>query len=47
VGDLGISTIGDALPLEIVDVTRLGGDVQIRMRPTRHTGARQSADGGS
>ena len=47
VGDLGIPAITDALSLEIVDVTRLGRDVQIRMRPTRHTGSRQSADGGS
>jgi diaminohydroxyphosphoribosylaminopyrimidine deaminase/5-amino-6-(5-phosphoribosylamino)uracil reductase len=47
VGDLGITAITDALSLEVVDVTRLGGDVQIRMRPTRHTGSRQSADGGS
>jgi diaminohydroxyphosphoribosylaminopyrimidine deaminase / 5-amino-6-(5-phosphoribosylamino)uracil reductase len=47
VGDLGISTIGDALSLEIIDVTRSGGDVQLRLRPTRHTGGRQSADGGS
>jgi diaminohydroxyphosphoribosylaminopyrimidine deaminase / 5-amino-6-(5-phosphoribosylamino)uracil reductase len=47
VGDLGIPSIGDALSLEVVDVTRLGGDVAIRMRPNRHTGARQSADGGS
>ena len=38
VGDLGISTIADALSLAIVDVTPLGGDVQIRLRPTRHTG---------
>ena len=47
VGDLGIASIGDALTLEVVDVTPLGGDVAVRMRPTRHTGARQSADGGS
>ena len=47
VGDLGISTIADALTLAIVDVTRLGGDVQIRLRPTRHTGGQQHADGGS
>jgi diaminohydroxyphosphoribosylaminopyrimidine deaminase / 5-amino-6-(5-phosphoribosylamino)uracil reductase len=47
VGDLGISAITDALSFEIVDVTLLGGDVQVRMRPTRHTGSRQSADGGS
>jgi diaminohydroxyphosphoribosylaminopyrimidine deaminase / 5-amino-6-(5-phosphoribosylamino)uracil reductase len=47
VGDLGISAITGALSLRILDVTPLGGDVQIRMRPTRHTGAGQSADGGS
>ncbi len=47
VGDLGISTIADALSLQIHDVDRLGGDVQIRLRPTRHTGGRQAADGGS
>jgi diaminohydroxyphosphoribosylaminopyrimidine deaminase/5-amino-6-(5-phosphoribosylamino)uracil reductase len=45
VGDLGISTITDALSLSIVDVTPLGGDVQIRLRPTRHTGGHQHADG--
>jgi diaminohydroxyphosphoribosylaminopyrimidine deaminase / 5-amino-6-(5-phosphoribosylamino)uracil reductase len=50
VGDLGIGTLGDALPLEVVDVTRLGGDVQLRLRPTRHTGdevsdGRARADG--
>jgi diaminohydroxyphosphoribosylaminopyrimidine deaminase/5-amino-6-(5-phosphoribosylamino)uracil reductase len=37
VGTLGITTITDALHLKVVDVTRLGGDVQIRLRPTRHT----------
>jgi diaminohydroxyphosphoribosylaminopyrimidine deaminase/5-amino-6-(5-phosphoribosylamino)uracil reductase len=47
VGDLGIPTIAAALSLEIIDVTPLGGDVQLRLRPTRHTGGRQSADGGS
>jgi diaminohydroxyphosphoribosylaminopyrimidine deaminase/5-amino-6-(5-phosphoribosylamino)uracil reductase len=47
VGDLGISTITDALSLPLVDVTRLGGDVQITLRPTRHTGGRQSANEGS
>lgn len=47
VGDLGIPTIADALSLQIDDVGRLGGDVQIRLRPTRHTGGRQAADGGS
>jgi diaminohydroxyphosphoribosylaminopyrimidine deaminase/5-amino-6-(5-phosphoribosylamino)uracil reductase len=45
VGDLGISTIGAALSLEVVDVTLLGSDVQVRLRPTRHTGDRQRADG--
>jgi diaminohydroxyphosphoribosylaminopyrimidine deaminase/5-amino-6-(5-phosphoribosylamino)uracil reductase len=47
VGDLGISTIADALSLSIIDVTPLGGDVQIRLRPTRHTGGHQHADGRS
>jgi diaminohydroxyphosphoribosylaminopyrimidine deaminase/5-amino-6-(5-phosphoribosylamino)uracil reductase len=55
VGDLGISTIADALSLTIVEVTPLGGDVQLLLRPTRHTEGRQHddapgsvpADGGS
>ena len=47
VGDLGITAITGALSLEIVDVTRLGGDVQVRLRPTRHTGVEKSAHGGS
>ncbi|WP_344689095.1 bifunctional diaminohydroxyphosphoribosylaminopyrimidine deaminase/5-amino-6-(5-phosphoribosylamino)uracil reductase RibD [Blastococcus jejuensis] len=47
VGDLGIPSIGGALTLEIVDVTPLSGDVQLRLRPTRHTGGRQHVDGGS
>jgi diaminohydroxyphosphoribosylaminopyrimidine deaminase/5-amino-6-(5-phosphoribosylamino)uracil reductase len=47
VGDLGISTIGGALTFSIVDVTPLGGDVQLRLRPTRHTGGHQHADGRS
>jgi len=47
VGDLGISTMADALSLQIVDLVPLGGDVQIRVRPTRHTGGNQHADGGS
>ena len=38
VGELGIGTITDALHLEVVDVTPLGGDVQIRLRAARHTG---------
>src|SRR4051812_39488005 len=42
VGDLGIATLADALSLDVVDVTRLGGDVQLRLRPTRHTGGRRS-----
>jgi diaminohydroxyphosphoribosylaminopyrimidine deaminase/5-amino-6-(5-phosphoribosylamino)uracil reductase len=37
VGGLGISTITSALHLHVTDVTRLGGDVQIRLRSTRHT----------
>ena len=45
VGDLGIRTIADALSLDVVDVTLLGGDVAIRLRPTRHTGRRQHASG--
>ncbi|WP_164704703.1 RibD family protein, partial [Blastococcus litoris] len=47
VSDLGIHGIGDALDLAVVDVTRLGGDVEVRLRPTRHTGDGQSADGRS
>jgi diaminohydroxyphosphoribosylaminopyrimidine deaminase/5-amino-6-(5-phosphoribosylamino)uracil reductase len=39
VGDLGISTMSGALHLQVVDVTPMGGDVQVRLRPTRHTGA--------
>ncbi|MGY1715747.1 bifunctional diaminohydroxyphosphoribosylaminopyrimidine deaminase/5-amino-6-(5-phosphoribosylamino)uracil reductase RibD [Geodermatophilus sp. SYSU D01106] len=45
VGDLGISTIGAALSLELREVTPLGGDVQIRLRPTGHTGVGPRADG--
>jgi diaminohydroxyphosphoribosylaminopyrimidine deaminase/5-amino-6-(5-phosphoribosylamino)uracil reductase len=47
VGDLGITTITSALHLHVTDVTRLGGDVQIRLRPTRHTGGAESTGGGS
>jgi diaminohydroxyphosphoribosylaminopyrimidine deaminase/5-amino-6-(5-phosphoribosylamino)uracil reductase len=47
VGDLGISTISDALSLSVIEVTPVGGDVQIRLRPNRHTGGRQHADGRS
>jgi diaminohydroxyphosphoribosylaminopyrimidine deaminase/5-amino-6-(5-phosphoribosylamino)uracil reductase len=43
VGDLGITGIGDALTLSVVDLTRLGGDVGIRLRPNRHTGGSRSA----
>lgn len=42
VGDLGIPTITGALDLDVVDVTLLGGDVQVRLRPTRHTGEQQA-----
>ena len=44
VGDLGITGIGDALTLTVTGLTRLGGDVEIRLRPTRHTGTRRVAD---
>ena len=37
VGDLGIATIGRALDLDVVDVTVLGGDVQVRLKPARDT----------
>jgi diaminohydroxyphosphoribosylaminopyrimidine deaminase / 5-amino-6-(5-phosphoribosylamino)uracil reductase len=47
VGDLGITTITAALHLHVTDVTRLGGDVQIRLRSTRHTGGTATTDGGS
>ena len=47
VADLGISTIADALAFSIADLIPMGGDLQIRMRPTRHTGGHQHADGGS
>jgi diaminohydroxyphosphoribosylaminopyrimidine deaminase/5-amino-6-(5-phosphoribosylamino)uracil reductase len=47
VGDLGIPTISGALSFAVTDVTRLGGDVEIRMRPNRHTGGQQFADEGS
>jgi diaminohydroxyphosphoribosylaminopyrimidine deaminase/5-amino-6-(5-phosphoribosylamino)uracil reductase len=43
VGDLGIRTITAALHLHVTDVTRLGGDVQIRMRSTRHTVGAEAA----
>jgi diaminohydroxyphosphoribosylaminopyrimidine deaminase/5-amino-6-(5-phosphoribosylamino)uracil reductase len=41
VGDLGISSIGDALELAVLDVTLSGADVAVRLRPNRHTGDRQ------
>ena len=47
VGELGISTISSALHLHVTDVTRLGGDVQIRLRSTRHTGGPGTTGGGS
>jgi diaminohydroxyphosphoribosylaminopyrimidine deaminase/5-amino-6-(5-phosphoribosylamino)uracil reductase len=46
-GELGISTIADALSLEVTDLTRLGGDVQLGLRPTRHTGDGPRPDGRS
>ena len=45
VSDLGIPSIGGALSFEVADLTLLGGDVAIRLHPTRHTGGRQTADG--
>jgi diaminohydroxyphosphoribosylaminopyrimidine deaminase/5-amino-6-(5-phosphoribosylamino)uracil reductase len=42
VGDLGIPTIAEALSFEVGDVTLLGGDVQVRLKPNRHTGGRRS-----
>jgi diaminohydroxyphosphoribosylaminopyrimidine deaminase/5-amino-6-(5-phosphoribosylamino)uracil reductase len=47
VGDLGISTMSAALHLQIVEVTLLGRDVQVRLRPTRHTGVETGTGGGS
>ena len=44
VGDLGISTLADALSLTIAEVIPLSGDVQLRLRPTRHTEGRQHGD---
>ena len=40
-------TIADALSFETVEILPVGGDVQLRLRPTRHTGARQSVREGS
>jgi diaminohydroxyphosphoribosylaminopyrimidine deaminase / 5-amino-6-(5-phosphoribosylamino)uracil reductase len=34
--DAGISTIGDAIRLDVVDVTRLGPDLRLTARPGRH-----------
>jgi diaminohydroxyphosphoribosylaminopyrimidine deaminase/5-amino-6-(5-phosphoribosylamino)uracil reductase len=42
VGDLGIPTIAAALPLTVSDVTPLGGDLQVRLKPNRHTGGRRA-----
>ncbi|MDP5183013.1 bifunctional diaminohydroxyphosphoribosylaminopyrimidine deaminase/5-amino-6-(5-phosphoribosylamino)uracil reductase RibD [Blastococcus sp. BMG 814] len=52
VGELGIPGIGSALTFSVADVLPLGGDVQIRLHPTRHTGGGtrtggDGADGGS
>ncbi|MGY1836813.1 bifunctional diaminohydroxyphosphoribosylaminopyrimidine deaminase/5-amino-6-(5-phosphoribosylamino)uracil reductase RibD [Blastococcus sp. SYSU DS0510] len=48
VGDVGIPGIGSALTFSVADLTPLGGDVQIRLHPTRHTGGatRTGGDGG-
>jgi diaminohydroxyphosphoribosylaminopyrimidine deaminase/5-amino-6-(5-phosphoribosylamino)uracil reductase len=46
VGDLGIPTISAALHLQVVAVTRMGGDVEVRLRPTRHTGGGNRTGGG-
>jgi diaminohydroxyphosphoribosylaminopyrimidine deaminase / 5-amino-6-(5-phosphoribosylamino)uracil reductase len=45
VGDLGILGITEALSLDVVDLTPLGGDVQLLLRPNRHTGGRPPAVG--
>jgi len=45
VGDLGIGTMADALSLRIIDLIPMGGDVQLRLRPTGHTGGQQHTDG--
>lgn len=39
VGDLGIDTIGEALRLDVQDVTVVGGDVRITARPLTQTSA--------
>jgi diaminohydroxyphosphoribosylaminopyrimidine deaminase/5-amino-6-(5-phosphoribosylamino)uracil reductase len=39
--------MAEALSFRIVDLIPMGGDLQIRLRPTRHTGGRQHADEGS
>jgi diaminohydroxyphosphoribosylaminopyrimidine deaminase/5-amino-6-(5-phosphoribosylamino)uracil reductase len=40
VGDLGIATIGDALRLEVVDVTTLGAGAETNLRLTMTVGKR-------
>ena len=45
VGDLGIPGIGSALTFTIAGSTPLGGDVEIRLRPTRHTGGSAGTSG--
>jgi diaminohydroxyphosphoribosylaminopyrimidine deaminase/5-amino-6-(5-phosphoribosylamino)uracil reductase len=47
VSDLGIPAIGGVLSFSVAEITLLGGDVAIRLRPTRHTGGQQTADEGS
>jgi diaminohydroxyphosphoribosylaminopyrimidine deaminase/5-amino-6-(5-phosphoribosylamino)uracil reductase len=46
VGDLGITTVSAALSWQVVDVTRLGRDVEVRSRPTGHTGGERAAGSG-
>jgi len=46
VGDLGITTIEDALRLEVDEVTVLGGDVRVTARPAFRTTAHSDTDRG-
>jgi diaminohydroxyphosphoribosylaminopyrimidine deaminase/5-amino-6-(5-phosphoribosylamino)uracil reductase len=46
VGDLGIPGIGSALSFSVAGLTPLGGDVEIRLHPTRHTGGGTRTSGG-
>ncbi|MEI4277828.1 bifunctional diaminohydroxyphosphoribosylaminopyrimidine deaminase/5-amino-6-(5-phosphoribosylamino)uracil reductase RibD [Klenkia terrae] len=46
-GDLGITTMAGALQWRMLDVTTLGRDVQVRYRPTRHTGSPRPTEEGN